>query len=395
MPSSKKTRILCIVDYYLPGFKGGGPIRTVANMVEQLSDDFEFMILTRDRDLGDECCYPDVVSDAWTDCGQARVYYASPNNFGMFGLLRVLKGTSFDVLYLNSFFSAKGSIFPLLLRKFGLFKAVPVVVAPRGEFSLGAIGLKSQKKSFYVRFAKIFGIYNGQLRWQASSEYEREDIQRVMGVSNKDVAIAADLLLMSESDAQKKFLVEKDHNNNFTLNVAFVSRISPKKNLKFLVDLLSSVQSNLLLNIYGPSEDEEYWGLCQRKIEMLPSNISVKYHGGISSDMVGAAFSDNDLFVFPTLGENFGHVIFESVRVGTPVLVSEKTPWAASGDYGLTVLPLDKKQLWVDKIEEYASLNSISRSASRKQAFDYAINYYKSNEAVRDNKKMFKDVLDS
>jgi glycosyltransferase involved in cell wall biosynthesis len=31
--------------------------------------------------------------------------------------------------------------------------------------------------------------------------------------------------------------------------------------------------------------------------------------------------------VLPTLGENFGHAIFESLAAGRPVLISDQTPW--------------------------------------------------------------------
>ncbi len=31
--------------------------------------------------------------------------------------------------------------------------------------------------------------------------------------------------------------------------------------------------------------------------------------------------------MLPTLGENFGHAIFESFAAGRPVLISDKTPW--------------------------------------------------------------------
>jgi glycosyltransferase involved in cell wall biosynthesis len=33
------------------------------------------------------------------------------------------------------------------------------------------------------------------------------------------------------------------------------------------------------------------------------------------------------LFVLPTLGENYGHVIYEALSAGDPVLISDQTPW--------------------------------------------------------------------
>ena len=46
-----KMRVLVFVSNYLPGYRGGGPIRTIQNMVENLGDEIEFLIVTRDLSL--------------------------------------------------------------------------------------------------------------------------------------------------------------------------------------------------------------------------------------------------------------------------------------------------------------------------------------------------------
>lgn len=48
-----KVVILCLMSEYLPGFRSGGPIRTIANLINQLGDEFEIRVICRDRDLGD------------------------------------------------------------------------------------------------------------------------------------------------------------------------------------------------------------------------------------------------------------------------------------------------------------------------------------------------------
>ena len=53
-------RILVLIEYYLPGHKSGGPVRTVANMVDQLSDHSSFWIVTRDHDFLDQAPYPGI-----------------------------------------------------------------------------------------------------------------------------------------------------------------------------------------------------------------------------------------------------------------------------------------------------------------------------------------------
>src|SRR3990172_4392916 len=101
---TEKGTVLVLLRNYLPGYKSGGPVRPLANMVEQLGDEFRFRIITSDRDALDEGPYPAVLVDGWNRVGKADVYYASPPNLSFRRLSKLIAGTPHDVLYLNSFF---------------------------------------------------------------------------------------------------------------------------------------------------------------------------------------------------------------------------------------------------------------------------------------------------
>src|SRR5215510_12481203 len=105
-----KVKILCIADYYLPGFRAGGPIRTLSNMFVILSDRLDFKLITRDRDLGSDTPYDDVNLGEWQDQGTVSVYYASPSEFGFPAFENALASNQYDLLYLNSFFGFRSSI---------------------------------------------------------------------------------------------------------------------------------------------------------------------------------------------------------------------------------------------------------------------------------------------
>ena len=72
-----KPIILTLVSGYLPGFKYGGPIRTIVNMVETLGEEFEFGIITTDKDLGESEPYPGVQLNSFNEVGKAMVYYVT------------------------------------------------------------------------------------------------------------------------------------------------------------------------------------------------------------------------------------------------------------------------------------------------------------------------------
>ena len=60
-------KILLLVGNYLPGFKSGGALRSTVNMVERLGDEFEFWIVTSDRDIGDTSGYSGVNKNKWNN----------------------------------------------------------------------------------------------------------------------------------------------------------------------------------------------------------------------------------------------------------------------------------------------------------------------------------------
>ncbi|MDI3478492.1 MAG: hypothetical protein PWQ59_2017, partial [Thermoanaerobacterium sp.] len=150
MPNKK--RILVFAEYYLPGIKGGGPITTIKNMVDALSDFFEFRIVTLDRDLGDKEPYKGI-KKGWNEVGDASVLYLGPKETKISGFIKILKEEEYDAIYFNSFFSVKFTLKPLIAYKRLKLKK-QMIIAPRGEFSKGALQLKSHIKKLYLMIAK-------------------------------------------------------------------------------------------------------------------------------------------------------------------------------------------------------------------------------------------------
>lgn len=329
-----KPNILVLISFYLPGYKAGGPLRTISNMVDHLGDDFEFWIVTSDRDLGDTEAYPGLSLNQWVTLGKARVFYVSPENRTMAGLVNVIKNTPHDVLYLNSFFDPVFTVKPLLARCLGKFPRRPVVLAPRGEFSAGALKIKGLKKTAYVCVARMLGLYK-KIIWQASSVHEAEDIKRSFLIFDKDISVALDLPAKRDLQSTGKKNRHISADSQGMLRLVFLSRISPMKNLDYALRVLSRIMIDVEFDIYGPLEDATYWQRCQALIRELPPNVQVAYRGTVKPENVAETFACYDLFLFPSHGENYGHVIAESLRVGTPVLLSDQTPWRALSDDGL------------------------------------------------------------
>ena len=63
----EKPCVLVFAAAFLPGFKAGGPIRSVANLIRRTQHSFRYAVVTRDRDLGDAVPYSDVRIGEWNE----------------------------------------------------------------------------------------------------------------------------------------------------------------------------------------------------------------------------------------------------------------------------------------------------------------------------------------
>lgn len=385
--SERKPKILIFTSFYLPGFKGGGPIRSIANLVKELAEDFDFMIVTRDRDLLDVSAYKDVDAGQWQDTGRAKVLYLPPSGIGFFSLRKILIESKYDIVYLNSFFDFDFSIKPVLLCRYFRVTKAPLLIAPRGEFSEGAISLSKAKKQVYIGLSNLLGLYDGAV-FQASSKYESEDIARFLKVPSKNIRVAVNVPDISAPDV-KSFFSSK-------LKVIFLSRITAKKNLKFAIEVLSLIGVPIDFHIYGPKEDSAYWRECEALISKLPPNIQYCYCGVVDPNEVKNVFSNYDVFLFPTLGENFGHVIAESLLAGTPVLISDQTPWRNLEDDGLGWdLPLDDVAKYSNVIEQLARIDVAERNNKRLGRIEKVRERLRAHDIISANKELFSLLLRS
>ena len=389
--------VLVFTTFYLPGYRGGGPIRSIANLVERLSDDFEFCIFTMDRDLHDAQPYQGVNVDAWNTVGKARVFYASASMRTLAGTIRLLRETRYDVLYLNSFFDRKFTLLPLLASRLRLVRRRPIILAPRGEFSAGAFRLKFWKKGPFTKLAKFVGLYS-EVIWHASTELEASDIRHAQGERGVSIAVARNVSVAPDLTdvfpANMSFVEGARVRDDNSFHVVFLSRISPMKNLDFALEVLARVKVPVRFTIFGPQEDPTYWAGCQKLIAQMPRHVAVTYGGSIQHDQVRATLAKFDLFFLPTRGENFGHVFLEAWSAGVPVLVSDQTPWRGleSLQVGWDV-PLDDPEQFVRTLELAARLDIGERVQMRKCCIEFARERSDDAEALELNRNLFSAAL--
>lgn len=373
-PGGAPLRVLVLTPYYLPGYRGGGPIRTIAAMVAAHGRRHAFAVVTSDRDWGEPEPLP-VPTGRWVDVGAARVRYVahSPGAFGTLraaaGVVRHVHRARPDVLYLNGLFPVAWSLVPAVLARARTLPRTQVLLAPRGELGAGALALKAAKKSLFLRVARAVGLYRA-VTWHASTPQEATEVAAVFPgarvlVRENETTLPARAVPPPEPAGPLGGAASADDPAAATppLRLLFVSRVSAKKGLDVLLRALRDVPAAVELDVYG---DGEALAACRGLADELPQQHVVRWHGAVPAESLDSAYRGHEALGLPTAHENFGHVIPEALARACPVLVPDTTPWTAviAGGGGRVVASREPSD-WAAALTALATAPADERHAAR------------------------------
>lgn len=382
MQSQKSIAIL--VDWFLPGYKAGGPIRSCANIIAHLKNDFNFSVVTADCDANEITPYQGIKSNTWNIRPEGtNVFYFSKAFSKYKNLKELLLNGGFQVWYMNSLFSVFYTLFPLIIARFNNINA-KLIVAPRGMLGDGALQIKPFKKKIFLLVSNTLGLYKNVV-WHASTQLEKEEIQKHFGV-NAIVEVALNLSAPSE------IIFKERTKQEGKLKLVFFSRISIKKNLHLVFEFLKNINPayKVDFDIFGLKEDESYWLRCENAVRHLPDNITAAYKGAIDNRQLKETLSQYHFSILPTMHENYGHSIVESWAAGCPVIISENTPWRnlEKEKCGWDIL-LNNSNKFTDALNTAASMNQQAFNEWSTACVEKAKQVMQNTEAVEANRKLF------
>lgn len=377
-----RRKLLILVDWFMPGYKAGGPIQSCVNLCHALKNHYEIFVLTSDTDHGETEPYPNIPAGKWlTDIFPGiAVCYLEKRKLSPAQILARIKEVNADVIYLNHLFSPLFVVYPLWLKCTGKISS-SVVVCPRGALYKSALSVKSFKKVPLLWVYKALGL-SKKVAFHATNERESAAIKTYFPASA--ITIADNLPNVNQPAFES---VEKQAGE---LHCIFIARIVPIKNLLFLLRLLPGAAGKITITIVGPPEDESYWQQCQAEIDSLPGNIVVHIKGAIPNQELPGLIKDHHLFILPTTGENFGHAIFEALINGRPVLISDQTPWLNLRVSGAGWdLPLDNQEQFVGVINQVVQYDQQQFDQLARKSWEFAGNYLHNQAALQQYQKLF------
>lgn len=355
-------KILIALAGYFPAQKYGGPPVSIQNFCNLVSDSAECFIVTGNHEKGETTPLPGV-SSSWERRENANVLYLPEDKINGEHYKKITEEIQPDWIYLNSLFDYKRTAF---LLKIAIKHKIKVLLAPRGELCKNAFG-KKYKKLPYIWLLRKY-LRSPLVHYQSTSEEETEQIKRYLKASEDRIFFLDNI--PSIPTAQNKIAEKKAGE----LKIVFFSRIHPKKNLLFALHCLKKLKGNVCFDVYGPQEDEAYWKECESYIAQFLDNIRVSYKGIIAHEDIQATLNNYHLFFFPTLSENYGHVIAEALFAGIPILISDQTPWTDVNAYDAgAAFALNEQEQFESFLERMVNIGEEEYLRYTKNATNYVL----------------------
>ena len=194
----------------------------------------------------------------------------------------------------------------------------PLIISPRGMLGRAALGFSSVRKQIFWLGLQGSAV-RGAACLHATSRQEHDEI-RAFGLKNP-VAIIPNGVDIPAYDPLPKA-------DGRVRTVLYLGRLHPKKGIDQLIAAWATVENRhpgWKLEIVGPLTGS-YPDELQRMIAatgIKRARLAGPVYGTDKTD----AYRRSDLFVLPTLNENFGNTIAESLALGIPVITTKGAPW--------------------------------------------------------------------
>jgi len=374
---SQPVTVLAAIGW--PGDEATGPVQSLLGLAGALAGEFRFKVLARERSFGQQG--DSVKPESWVRHGPLDILWCRMTTFGPSGFSSIMRSNPHDILMLNGFFDPEFTIPALILRRLGLVPRRPTILAPRGEFSAGALDLKRARKQAYLLAARGLGLVD-DVWLHATSEQEADEIRSGCAWA-RNIVVAPNIRTLGPLPQAAP------RTEDSRLRIVFLSRIDRKKNLDYAIRVLSKIRTPVTFDIFGPVNDTAYWTECEELMRRLPAHVEARHRGSIRNANVPSTLAGYDLFLLPTRGENFGHAIFDALEVGLPVLISDQTPWRDLERIGAGwSLPLADPDRFASTIDRLGALEPSERDALRRAARSLAEVSLQESDAVARTRAM-------
>lgn len=374
-------KLLILTPWYTPAFKAGGPIQSCIRLVAHLKANHTLQIITSGYDHLDRKPLPGILLDEnhRLDVG-VKIKYLSRGQFGVINMKREIAAFDPDYIYINGLFS-KAFVIDVIWAHRWLKHRSGIILTVHGACKPSALDHKKFKKRIFLSLVKALGLHHN-IKFHASNPEEKEEIIKVFGPV--EVVVINSLPPVIDERVQYRSKIPGE------LDMIFVGRVHPIKNIHFVLQWIGKVNGNLNLKVVGAIEDTEYYKTCNTLISQLPSNVHVEFLGELPHQQIAKVLSDAHLFILSSLGENYGYAIIEALSAARPVLISDQTPWKnLKANQAGWELSLSMPGEWIRAVDEATAWDQTNFEAWCRGAIGYARQNYQKEGLVEKYQQLF------
>ena len=224
-------KLVICYSYFLPAYKAGGPIQSIANLIRNLHTDFDIYVLTSNTEFGGQVL--EIEPNQWVDFeeNKAKVMYLSPENQSFLFIKKMLQQLQPDIVFVNGLYSYSFTWIPAFLYP------AKTIIHVRGMLHPGALNQKSFKKKLFLAGIKSIGLPK-KVTFCVSDEKEALYTKAIFGTTAK-VQIAQNFPVCFEAlPALNKEIGE--------IKMLSIALISPMKNHALVLEALQQVKSRVV-----------------------------------------------------------------------------------------------------------------------------------------------------
>jgi glycosyltransferase involved in cell wall biosynthesis len=245
--------------------------------------------------------------------GPAKVSYAPT-------LAKNVRTYDPDIVHLHGLWTYTS----LVARNQALKTAATVIISIHGMLTPWALRHNSLRKTVAFRLFER-SCLNAAQCLHATSSHELAQL--------RDLGLKPPIAVVPlATDASFSNVAKKSQGPRTLLSLG---RVHPVKGLDRLLHAWAKISARNLgwqLKIIGPSDPRYREGLIALCKRLCCSNV--EFIGGLSGSDKEHAFREADIFVLPSLSENFALTVLEALAHGVPVMASTASPWAGLVDQG-------------------------------------------------------------
>jgi glycosyltransferase involved in cell wall biosynthesis len=318
--TSAPLHVVQVVPSYAPGWRYGGPIRSVRGLSAALvRAGARVTVLTTQRD---EDVVLDVPTDRAVELDGASVHYLATR-----GAPRLRYAPSFperfasaaadaDVVHVHGLFNAFSTAAMRAARRAGL----PAVLSPRGMLMRGPLAERGalRKRAWLAcvereNLARLAAVH-------ATSDLERDELPQ-LGFDWPRVHVAPNGVepVVWDGDRARLSARVRDVLARGPLAL-FVGRLNWKKGLDRLLEACVHLDPRVHVVVAGP--DDGWRGELFSMRERLGLGRRVTVLEAVQGDDLAALQGSARVAVLPSRSENFGNAIGEALAFGCPVVVT-------------------------------------------------------------------------